>query len=264
MCSTFSPLSQAASVDLYGKGRILFDIYPFTYATGAENMRLDEQLAQKHRDRSRALLRFYGWQPYCLSLGYHQDDSLVDTFALQRSGYHWIRRPTGGRAIFHAEELTYCAVFPSGIMTPLQLYKLLHESIARALQMLDYPVELTSDTQRVPRLIHGKPVDAPCFTRSAPTEIRCQSKKLVGSAQRIFPHVILQHGSILIGDQHKRLPDFLMIKAEERERIKQDMEQRTICLAEIKPQADIVNRLQVAIVKQLEIIGNCLLNYMEV
>jgi lipoate-protein ligase A len=264
MFSIFSPLSRAANVDSYVKERIFLDILPFSYATGAEHMKLDEQLAQEHRDQSSAQLRFYGWQPYCLSLGYHQDASLVNTVELQRSGYHWIRRPTGGRAIFHAEELTYCAIFPGKKISPQKLYKLIHESIARALQLLGYPVQLAPDSLIIPKLAKGKRIDTPCFTRSAPTEIRYQGKKLVGSAQRIYPMAILQHGSILIGNAHKLLPDFLVIKAEERDRIKQDMEQRTICLKEIKPLSGIENKLQTAIAKQLEIIGNCLLNYKKV
>jgi lipoate-protein ligase A len=248
-------------VALYDKDPIELEILPFKHYSGAENMAMDGQMAREHRDQSKALFRFYGWQPYCLSIGYHQETSIVNVAALEENGYHWIKRPTGGRAIFHAEELTYCAIFPHQKITPKSLYRLLHTCIALALQTLGYPVQLAADTIILPKLAKTNPIDSPCFTRSAPTEIRYGKKKLVGSAQRIYPFAILQHGSILIGNKHKCLPDFLLMKPEERNRMKQEMERRTICLADIKPQSGIEVRIRKAIVKQLEIIGNCLLNY---
>jgi lipoate-protein ligase A len=199
-------------VDSSDKVDIPVEIISFKANSGAENMRIDAQMALNPRNHNRAYLRFYGWQPYCLSLGYHQDRSIIDTDALQYYGYQWVQRPTGGRAILHAEELTYCTVFPRKIISPKKLYKLLHSCIALALQNLGFAVELASESKVLPRISKAAPADSPCFTRSAPTEIRFKGKKLVGSAQRIYPSAILQHGSILIGNKHKLLPHFLIME----------------------------------------------------
>jgi lipoate-protein ligase A len=63
-----------------------------------------ESVAQK---RQPPTLRFYDWQPFALSLGYAQSFADVDVPALQARGWDVVRRPTGGKAILHAEELTY-------------------------------------------------------------------------------------------------------------------------------------------------------------
>jgi lipoate-protein ligase A len=248
-------------VDSFDNAEIPIEITAFKEYTGAENMQIDEQMALNPREHVKAYLRFYGWYPYCLSLGYHQNHLIIDSEALQQSGYHWIQRPTGGRAIFHAEELTYCAVFPKKIITPKKLYKLLHSCIAKALKNLGYGVQLASDDKVLPRITNKTPADSPCFTRSAPTEISFEGKKLVGSAQRIYPYTILQHGSILIGNKHKLLPNFLIMETYEKENMIQEMKKKTICLNDINSLPGIKNKLMNGIIKQLEIMINCSLNY---
>ena len=79
---------------------------------GAYHMSRDLELAEKLRDDPNApnVLRLYSWKPYCISLGYQQDDSTIDRVACESVGVQIIRRPTGGRAVYHAEELTYAAI----------------------------------------------------------------------------------------------------------------------------------------------------------
>ena len=57
-------------------------------------------------------LRLYSWQPACLSLGYAQPFADADQAALERFGWQIVRRPTGGRAILHTDELTYSVSGP--------------------------------------------------------------------------------------------------------------------------------------------------------
>ena len=106
MCGTLSLSSKVQSVDLSDNAEIPLRILPFQENTGAENMGIDEKMALNPPNPAIAYLRFYGWRPYCLSLGYHQNSQIVNRKALEKHGYQWIQRPTGGRAIFHAEELT--------------------------------------------------------------------------------------------------------------------------------------------------------------
>ena len=67
---------------------------------GATNMAIDEALMRSVSvGRSLPTLRFYAWEPPCVSIGYNQ--SLRDEVDLDRCrerGYTWVRRPTGGRA----------------------------------------------------------------------------------------------------------------------------------------------------------------------
>ena len=80
---------------------------------GATNMAIDEAILYALADGvGRPTLRFYQWDPPCLSLGYNQPCAEVDELACSHLGYTWVRRPTGGRAILHTDELTYSLVVP--------------------------------------------------------------------------------------------------------------------------------------------------------
>lgn len=257
----FYPSSGTRNVDSFDNPAIPLEIIPFIKETGARNMKKDESLALNPPDPQHAYLRFYGWEPFCLSLGYHQDSGIINKKRLADNGFHWIKRPTGGRAIFHAEELTYCAVFPKTIITAKHLYKILHTCIAKAMQLLGYDVQLAPDDTILPRISSDMASDSPCFTKPAPTEIRMNGKKIVGSAQRVYPLTILQHGSILIGTKHKSLPQFLQITEEERNTMAAELDQKTICLNEVAAIPKLKEKLMNGILKQLELSRICYLNY---
>ena len=103
---------------------IRFRIIPYQLLSGATNMRLDNYFSHIANDKSNPVLRFYGWNPHCISIGYHQDQNIINDIRLGEDGFDIVRRPTGGRAIFHAQELTYSIVMPSLIMTHQQLFHL--------------------------------------------------------------------------------------------------------------------------------------------
>ena len=82
-------------------------------ADGATNMAVDEAILHALADGvGQPTVRFYQWQPPCLSLGYNQTWRDVNTAACAARGYTWLRRPTGGRAILHIDELTYSIIAP--------------------------------------------------------------------------------------------------------------------------------------------------------
>jgi len=83
-------------------------------ADGATNMAIDEAILWAVAEgESLPTLRFYGWRPSCLSIGYSQSmESEVDVDRCREAGIGLVRRPTGGRAILHADELTYSIVAP--------------------------------------------------------------------------------------------------------------------------------------------------------
>ena len=82
-------------------------------ADGATNMAVDEAiLSHVSEGRSQPTLRFYAWSPPCLSLGRSQPLADVDLAACRAAGVDIVRRPTGGRAILHTDELTYSVALP--------------------------------------------------------------------------------------------------------------------------------------------------------
>jgi len=158
-------------------------------------------------------LRMFSWQPFCISLGYHQEAADINLAACRSAGIDVARRPTGGGAIFHADEVTYSASIPAGHawhkLLPLDLYRRVSEAIAAGLQHLGPAVHFASGESYPIRKRDGQPLRRACFASAARNELLCNGKKLVGSAQRRFREGALQHGSILLGPQHHRLTDFL-------------------------------------------------------
>ena len=167
---------------------------------GAWNMAVDEAILESvSRGDSLPTLRLYGWAPPCLSLGYAQPIADVDRKALQARGWGLVRRPTGGRAILHTDELTYAVIAP--VSEPrvagsvLESYRRLSQALLLALQKLG--LQPNADRE-YPQSNAGGPV---CFETPSNYEITIAGKKLIGSAQARRREGVLQHGSLpLHGD----------------------------------------------------------------
>lgn len=173
---------------------------------GAANMARDRELLAAYRQDSDPWLRLYRWSPPAVSLGYHQDSQDFDTSALAARGYDLVRRPTGGRAILHAEELTYAVVgtSPSSLFgsTLHSTYRSINAALLTFLAALGLQGEISRGESRAAR--HG----LVCFHSAGQHEIKVKGRKLIGSAQRRIGRVFLQHGSILTGPAHAELADF--------------------------------------------------------
>jgi lipoate-protein ligase A len=175
---------------------------------GATNMAIDEVL-WRGREAGTACptLRFYGWAPPTVSLGYSQPlDAEVDRAACQRLGVGLVRRPTGGSAIYHdgpERELTYSVVAAAadlGVAADLlDAYRWIATALLRGLTALGAAAEIVA----VP--VARGPAPAFCFARTGRYEIEADGRKLVGSAQRWRRGVFLQHGAILLGVDEPRL-----------------------------------------------------------
>jgi lipoate-protein ligase A len=165
-------------------------------------MALDEALMEAVRDGGEAVLRFYRWEPACLSLGRNQPAAgRYREDLLAEAGWDVVRRPTGGRAVLHDRELTYSVVTPAGLLgSPRESYAAVNRALVAAVRRLGVPAVLQ------PRTAHRAPVPtlAPCFRDPAEGEVVVQGRKLIGSAQYREGNVVLQHGSLLLeGDQRR-------------------------------------------------------------
>ncbi len=181
---------------------------------GRENMRRDVSLTEQlsDSDDSRILIRFYSWQPWCISLGANQPEEDIDRARADADGIERVRRPTGGRAILHARELTYAlALRLRGGLTQAHVYQFWHEWLCGVLaRVLGAPDLVYARTQPdFPLLLHREPTRWLCFASSARYELLWRGRKVLGSAQRLYGDILLQHGSLLLGEGHERLPYYL-------------------------------------------------------
>jgi lipoate-protein ligase A len=207
--------------------------------TGAFNMELDVELAMSLRESGRTgTLRFYRWQPFAISLGMHQDEAEVDREKVKRDGIDLVRRPTGGRAILHADEVTYSVTMLSKKKSIMQVYAEISQALAAGLNMLGIKAVLERNSPNFAAL-YRDPSSKVCFSSAGRFELKFQDKKIVGSAQRRYHvnddvDVVLQHGSILLGPGHKKIIDYLVLKDEgERKEMRSELGQRTTDLKEI-------------------------------
>ena len=168
-------------------------------ARGSWNMAVDEVLLEGVvAGTAPPTLRFYGWTPPCLSLGYFQPFDAVNLDGCRALGVDVVRRPTGGRAILHDRELTYSVVLPASTLGHdggvLPSYRRLSLALQDGLRRLGITAMLAPESAA-----GGSPAHGPaCFDRPSAHEILLDGRKLVGSAQVRRGGALLQHGSILI------------------------------------------------------------------
>ncbi len=145
------------------------------------------------------VLRLYRWDPPTVSFGRNEPSrGVYDPVMGEKEGVGFVRRPTGGRAVLHARELTYAVVFPARAFGGLKAaYRLINRGLLAGIQTVGASAELAEATG--PSL----PPDAgPCFRQPAEGEVTALGRKLIGSAQVRIGDAVLQHGSIILdGDQ---------------------------------------------------------------
>ncbi len=171
---------------------------------GFRNMALDEAMLEACREGefppgTFPALRIYGWSHPTLSLGRFQDPlRAVDQRFCRERRIPVVRRPTGGAAVLHDREVTYCLVGPSHLPpfagSLLHSYRRLATGIAAGLSLLGAEPDPSVRAPSLPRRLHPEQ----CFARASSYEITFGGLKVVGSAQVRRRGAALQHGSILL------------------------------------------------------------------
>ncbi len=156
-------------------------------ADGPTNMAVDEAIAAAVTRGDRPpTLRLYGWRPPAVSLGYFQPlDAGIDVAAARARGYDIVRRPTGGRAILHADELTYSVCVRQeairGGHSTMQSYREISRGVIAGLELLGARVTLGDDAgERAARTAAdaARPI---CFAKTARCDLQAAGRKVVGS-----------------------------------------------------------------------------------
>ncbi len=204
------------------------------FRDGATNMAIDEAIMQAvAEEEAPPTLRIYGWDPPCVSVGYAQSMlSEIDLEACRRRGYTWVRRPTGGRAILHIDELTYSVVashdearVSGDIITS---YRRISMGLVEGLRSLISDIgqaDLMESTDSIEK-------SAACFDVPSHYEVTAHGRKLIGSAQVRRMGVVLQHGALPLRGDVTRLVDVLALSERDRDGLRDKLRQRAIALDE--------------------------------
>ncbi len=174
---------------------------------GPTNMARDEALLHAQQSRP-AVIRVYAWSPPTISLGYFQPYSAVAALPASLRGLAAVRRITGGGAILHDAEVTYCLALshtiPTANRAPTDLYRVVHDCWLTTLRDDGIRVEFAPEDAPLPRP-RGGPFF--CFERPGRTDlVSVDGAKMLGSAQRRLPTRLLQHGSLILARRYEDHP----------------------------------------------------------
>lgn len=166
------------------------------WAEGAYHFAVDDALTQLcARGKSVPTLRTYNFWPLCLSLGRFQSTLReVNNEQCLMRGIDIVRRPTGGRAVLHQNDLAYSIVAPLNVEGFEGSIHRVRSLVAGAL------TQALTSLGASPIVVSGSsPPSIPsgiCFASTADCDITIQGVKVSGSAQLHRGRAILQHGSI--------------------------------------------------------------------
>ena len=179
-------------------------------APGAENMALDEALLERAERGAAPVLRLYSFDPPAITIGAHQDPSrALDLGAVRAGGVDVVRRTTGGRALLHAGELTYCVAAPSRDgrfgRSVTDCYRRISEALALALRNLG----VSASVSRGGRESARGAAPPPCLSSVTRWELSAGGRKIAGSSQRTTASAFIQHGSILLRPGSERIERYV-------------------------------------------------------
>lgn len=222
-------------------GKEIWNYIDSGFSSPFYNMALDEALLDWHSEGKIApTIRFYGWNPPTLSIGYFQKvEKEIDMDAVRRHGLGFVRRPTGGRGVLHDKELTYSFIVsedhPRMPKTVTEAYRVISEGILHGFRLLGLDAHFA-----IPRTDEEKqhlknPRSSVCFDAPSWYELVVEGRKVAGSAQTRQKGVILQHGSILLDLDEKLLFDLFKYPNERvRERLEKNFKNKAVAINDLR------------------------------
>jgi lipoyl(octanoyl) transferase len=177
-------------------------LIPYRPYSAFENMAIDEAIFRETiRQQKPPTLRFFGWHPAAVSIGYFQDlKKEINVDRCRLSGVDIVRRMTGGKAVYHRDEVTYSLaagksekLFPDHIVGT---YEKISLCLARGLSLLGIKAQLAKTNAGAP----GPKTEmaSACFSMPSGNELVMAGRKICGSAQTRTQGGFLQHGSLLL------------------------------------------------------------------
>lgn len=198
----------------------MFRLFIDDFSNAAMNMALDETLLRQQINNSLPpSIRFYRWKPAALSVGCLQKvQDEIDLEMCRKHDIDFVRRPTGGKAVLHDDELTYSITIPAshrkmGGSGVVDSYLTISKALVRALHLCGIKCSIA------PKIVPGQAKRGTkiCFETPSTYEVIADNKKIIGSAQLRDQGVILQHGSVPIDWDPEKIFDVMGIPKEGRE-----------------------------------------------
>lgn len=169
-------------------------------APALTQMAIDAHLLARAATTDAVIIRLYQMSPPAVTIGRHQKWArLIDEDACSANGWDWVRRPTGGGALLHKDEINYAVVAPRGLLAATgpgefrAVFELIGQLLSRCLQDLGIGPRLCAGERATPLSQHGL-----CGRSITGNEIAIAGRKIIAAAQLVTPTGILQHGTIYL------------------------------------------------------------------
>ncbi len=206
-----APIFAARSASIEMKHWLLLESNP---APAAENMALDEMMLDRATRIDCPILRIYSFDPPGITVGRNQNVlEILDMKAIRSDGIEVARRITGGGALLHEGEVTYCIASRNGTgvfaCRPIESFRMVAEAVVEALKALGLDANISR--RSFPSGNFG--ISASCLSSTTRWEITVRGKKVAGAAQRVRDGAFLQHGSVFLGPGSERIEKYLLEKA---------------------------------------------------
>lgn len=204
------------------------------------NMAMDEALLNWHSNGEiPPVVRFYGWNPPTLSIGYFQKaEKEINLEEVKKQGVGFVRRATGGRAVLHEHELTYSVIVseehPDMPKNVTEAYRVISEGILRGFKNLGLDAYFAVPKTDTEKAALREPRSSVCFDAPSWYELVVEGRKVAGSAQTRQKGVILQHGSILLDlDDDKLFSMFNFPNDRVKERMMKSFKNKAVAIHDI-------------------------------
>jgi lipoyl(octanoyl) transferase len=177
-----------------------------------ENMAIDEAVFHETiKNKKQPTIRFYGSTPAAISIGYFQDAKKeLNIERCRAEKIDIARRITGGRAVFHFNEITYSVaatqqekIFPADISGS---YKTISKCIVHGLNDLGIKADMVEEG----RAQKKAEIDSCCFSTPFKNELLVNGRKICGSAQVRRRGGFLQHGLLFLDFNPEKMAGFLL------------------------------------------------------
>ncbi|RSK27817.1 lipoate--protein ligase family protein [Bacillus sp. HMF5848] len=205
------------------------------------NMALDEALLEWHSNGDiPPVIRFYGWSPATLSIGYFQKaEKEINMQVVRDNNLGFVRRPTGGRGVLHDNELTYSVIVteshPEMPKTVTEAYRVISEGILNGFRSLGLDAYFAIPRTEEEKADLKNPRSSVCFDAPSWYELVVEGRKVAGSAQTRQKGVILQHGSILLDlDEDLLFSLFLYPNERVKERMQRAFKNKAVAINELR------------------------------
>ncbi|MBU8907708.1 lipoate--protein ligase family protein [Desertibacillus haloalkaliphilus] len=203
----------------------------------AYNMALDEALLDWHsKGKVPPVIRFYGWDPATLSVGYFQKvEKEINMEAVKKHHLGFVRRPTGGRGVLHDQELTYSVIVsedhPEMPASVTEAYRVISQGILEGFREVGLDAYFAIPESKEDREALKNPRSAVCFDAPSWYELVVEGRKVAGSAQTRQKGVILQHGSIILEIDEDKLFDLFNYPNDRvRERMQRNFKNKAVAI----------------------------------